>query len=64
MLDTLEGFPLNGLFHSRCLWRFIPHDGTVLAELQAVLGDMSGDNEAEINRPWEDDLQEVEELEE
>lgn len=60
-LDTLEGFPLNGLFHARRLRRFIPRDGTALAELQAVLGDVSEDDEAEINRPWEDDLQEAEE---
>jgi hypothetical protein len=36
-INTLEGFPINGLFHARRLCQFIPRDGTALTSLQEAL---------------------------
>lgn len=33
-LETLEGFPVSGTTHARHLHRFIPRDGTALAEIE------------------------------
>jgi hypothetical protein len=44
-LTTLEGFPINGLFHARRLHRFIPQNGTALAALQEALQDKEVDKE-------------------
>ncbi|KAG2743513.1 hypothetical protein P692DRAFT_20850438 [Suillus brevipes Sb2] len=42
-LTSLEGFPINGLFHARRLRRFIPHNGTTLAKLEEALQDQGAD---------------------
>ena len=33
-LEMLEGFPVSGTTHAQRLHRFIPHDGTALAEIE------------------------------
>jgi len=39
-LEMLEGVPLDGLFHARCLWSFTPREGTTLATAQKKFEDM------------------------
>jgi len=38
-LEMLEGVPLDGLFHARCLWSFTPREGTMLATAQKKFED-------------------------
>ncbi|KIK47919.1 hypothetical protein CY34DRAFT_798788 [Suillus luteus UH-Slu-Lm8-n1] len=68
-LTSLEGFPINGLFHARRLRRFIPRNGTTLAALQEALQDRSTeeredeawDTQSKIGTEVEDDLESEEE---
>jgi len=39
-LEMLAGIPLDGLFHARCLWSFMPREGTTLATTQKKFKDM------------------------
>jgi hypothetical protein len=67
-LMTLEGFPIGGLFHARRLRRFIPHNGTTLATLQAALQGERLDEESEPNMQreledtWEEDINDEEDI--
>jgi len=44
-INTLEGFPINGLVHARRLHRFIPGDGTALTSLQEALQETIDDED-------------------
>jgi hypothetical protein len=65
-LTTLEGFPINGLFHARRLRRFIPRNGTALAALQEALQDKEVDEEeiSQEMQPMEVTMEELESEEE
>jgi len=46
-LETLEGVPLDGLYHTRCLWSFMPREGTLLAAEQKKLEEVLASTEPE-----------------
>jgi transposase InsO family protein len=70
-LTSLEGFPINGLFHARRLRRFIPRNGTALAELEEALQnkgadeaeDEAGDIQSKLGTISEDDPESEEDIE-
>ncbi|KIJ11411.1 hypothetical protein PAXINDRAFT_157324 [Paxillus involutus ATCC 200175] len=59
-LTTLEGFPVGGLIHARRLRKFIPRDGTMLAELKQVEESKGEDKEEQ--REYSDTEENKEEL--
>ena len=47
MLETLNGDPIPGTFSARRLWRFIPKEGTKMAEDQKLVEERHAREEVE-----------------